>query len=209
MIEIIQKLDEITEELYPESSSFKKKLWGYCELAKRSSQGDNSIGEQPLVITINGTSDRQYVTLDDRYDFISWMRTPSPITLQNTIAGSDWGFGFDEGQVQKLTIRWVIAHKVEYGEMLIFNLVRQLPARINIPGYGFVSIDKTNVSIDPDHEAIYQTELGNTVYEKHRTTWNLYVINTPVEYILDPDCKGSQCCSNSILEEDNDCLILE
>lgn len=209
MIEIIQKLDEITEELYPESSSFKKKLWGYCELAKRSSKGDSTTGEQPLVITINGTSDRKYVTLDDRYDFISWMRTPTPISLQNTISGSDWGFGFDDGQVQKLTIRWVIAYKVENGELLIFNLAKDLPSRINIPGYGFVSIDKPNVTIDPDHESIYQTELGNTVYEKHRTTWNLYVINLAVEYILDPNCEGSQCCSNSILEEDNDCLILE
>lgn len=202
-------MDLITEELYPEAVDFKKKLFGYTELAKRSSKGKETTGEQPLPLTINGTSDRQYVSLDDRYDFITWWRTPTPINLQNTIDGSDWAFGFDSGAVQKVTFRWVVAWKVGKGEGLIFELARQLPVRLQIDGYSFVSIDKINVTIDTDHEAIYTTELGNTVYEKHRTPWNICVLNLPCEFIPDSTCIWPECCTDSLLEEDEDCLTLE
>lgn len=209
MIAIIEKMDEWTAEHFAATSPFNMKLWGHCELAKRSSQGDSTTGEAPIVITINGTSNRQPVTLDDRYDFISWWRTPTAVNLQNTIDGSDWGFGFDSGRVQKITFRWVIAWKVGHGEMIALNLASELPARIEIEGYQFVSIDKINTTIEHDDEGIYATELGNTVYEKRRTTWNLAVINLVAEYILDPNCEGSQCCDDSYMTEGEDCLIQE
>jgi hypothetical protein len=98
---------------------------------------------------------------------------------------------------------------VEHGEMIALNLASELPARIDIPGYQFVSIDKINTTIDHDDEAIYLTELGNTVYEKWRSTWNLAVVNLVAEYILDPNCEGSQCCIDSYITEADDCLIQE
>lgn len=209
MTEIIEKMDEWTADHFQGTSPFDMKLWGHCELAKRTSQGTNSVGEAPIVMTINGTSDRENVTLDDRYDFISWWRTPTPVNLQNTVDNSNWAFGFDSGRVQKITFRWVIAWKVGHGEMIALNLASELPARLTIEGYQFVSIDKVNITIDHDDEGIYATELGNTVYEKRRSTWNLAVVNLVAEYILDLNCEGSQCCDDSYMTEGEDCLIQE
>jgi hypothetical protein len=218
MTEIIEKMDEWTSEHFQGTSPFIMKLWGHCELAKRSSQGDTTVGEQPVPMTINGTSDREYVTIDDRYDFISWWRTPTSVVVQNTIDGNDWGFGFDSGRVQKITFRWVIAWKVEHGEMIALNLASELPTALVIDGYQFVSVDKINTTIDHDDEAIYLTELGNTVYEKWRSTWNLAVVNLVAEYILDPDCIHDFGCGDEALttensadfvDESSDCLIQE
>lgn len=209
MTEIIAKMDEWTAEHFQGTSPFEMKLWGHCELARRTSEGTNTVGDAPIVITINGTSDRELVTIDDRYDFISWWRTPNPVNLQNTIDNNDWAFGFDSGRVQKITFRWVLAWKVGHGEMIALNLASELPARLVIEGYQFVSIDKVNVTVDQDDQAIYLTELGNTVYEKWRSTWNMAVVNLVAEYILDPDCEGSQCCIDSYLTEGDDCLIQE
>lgn len=209
MTEIIAKMDEWTAEHFQGTSPFEMKLWGHCELARRTSEGTNTVGDAPIVITINGTSDRELVTIDDRYDFISWWRTPNPVNLQNTIDNNDWAFGFDSGRVQKITFRWVLAWKVGHGEMIALNLASELPARLVIDGYQFVSIDKVNVTVDQDDQAIYLTELGNTVYEKWRSTWNLAVVNLVAEYILDPDCEGSQCCIDSYMTEGDDCLIQE
>lgn len=209
MTEIIAKMDEWTAEHFQGTSPFEMKLWGHCELARRTSEGTNTVGDAPIVITINGTSDRELVTIDDQYDFISWWRTPNPVNLQNTIDNNDWAFGFDSGRVQKITFRWVLAWKVGHGEMIALNLASELPARLVIEGYQFVSIDKVNVTVDQNDEAIYLTELGNTVYEKWRSTWNLAVVNLVAEYILDPDCEGSQCCIDSYLTEGDDCLIQE
>lgn len=209
MTEIIAKMDEWTAEHFQGTSPFEMKLWGHCELARRTSEGTNTVGDAPIVMTINGTSDRELVTIDDRYDFISWWRTPNPVNLQNTIDNNDWAFGFDSGRVQKITFRWVTAWKVGHGEMIALNLASELPARLVIEGYQFVSIDKVNVTVDQDDQAIYLTELGNTVYEKWRSTWNLAVVNLVAEYILDPNCEGSQCCIDSYLTEGDDCLIQE
>lgn len=209
MTEIIAKMDEWTAEHFQGTSPFEMKLWGHCELARRTSEGTNTVGDAPIVITINGTSDRDLVTMDDRYDFISWWRTPNPVNLQNTIDNNDWAFGFDSGRVQKITFRWVLAWKVGHGEMIALNLASELPARLVIDGYQFVSIDKVNVTVDQDDQAIYLTELGNTVYKKWRSTWNLAVINLVAEYILDPNCEGSQCCIDSYMTEGDDCLIQE
>lgn len=209
MTEIIAKMDEWTAEHFQGTSPFEMKLWGHCELARRTSEGTNTVGDAPIVMTINGTSDRELVTIDDRYDFISWWRTPNPVNLQNTIDNNDWAFGFDSGRVQKITFRLVLAWKVGHGEMVALNLASELPARLVIEGYQFVSIDKVNVTVDQNDEAIYLTELGNTVYEKWRSTWNLAVVNLVAEYILDPNCEGSQCCIDSYMTEGDDCLIQE
>lgn len=207
MTEIIEKMDEWTAEHFAATSPFEMKLWGHCELARRSSQGTSTVGEAPIVITINGTSDRELVTIDDRYDFISWWRTPTPVNIQNTIDNSDWAFGFESGRVQKITFRWVLAWKVGHGEMIALNLASELPTNLVIDGYQYVSIDKVNISIDHDDEDIYLTELGNTVYANRRSTWNLAVINLVAEYILDPDCiHSSDCCADSFLTENTDCI---
>jgi len=173
MTEIITDLDTWTESFLP---NLNKKLWGFCELAHRTVAN----ADQPTVMTINGTTDRQNVTLDDRYEFITWFRIDRPTDF---VDNDEWSFGFKEARFQSQTFRWVIAHRVELGENIIYNIVNSLPESFVIPGYKFVFTSPSG-NIDHDHESIYRTELGNTVYEKHRFSWNLYVINLSVEFIV-------------------------
>lgn len=155
------------------------KNWGFVELAVRQSKGKKSTSDQPIPMTINGTGDREQIALDDRYDFIFWIRWASPLQAVND-EGESWGLKI--GKHWELPLRIVIAHKVEKGEDLITNLANELPDRISLTGFESIFLS-TNASVDPDHETIYRTELGDTVYEQHRFDWNLYVINLNVEFI--------------------------
>lgn len=199
MTEIIAALDNWTNTNFPDLD---RKLWGFCELAHRTI----SNADQPTVMTINGTTGRQHVTLDDRYEFITWFRLENGIRFQNN---DEWSFGFKESRFQTAKLRWVIAHRVELGENLIYSLVNGLPEQLSVLGYQFAFISPEG-DIDYDHESIYRTELGNTVYEKHRFPWNIYVINLNVEFIV---CEGytsqTGCCEDSLLAESGDCLIIE
>lgn len=155
------------------------KNWGFVELAMRTSKGEKTSSGQPIPMTINGTGDREQVSLDDRYDFIFWIRWVAPMqAVQDD--GESWGLKI--GKHWDLPLRIVIAHKVTKGENLIANLVNELPDRIMLSGFESVYLS-VNQNVDPDHELIYRTELGDTVYEQHRFDWNLYVINVNVEFL--------------------------
>lgn len=171
MTEIIQAIDDWTNSYLPDLN---KKLWGYCELAHRTVSG----ADQPTILTINGTSDRQNVTLDDRYNFITWIRIPGRLSVA---PNPEWDFGFKEARFQTIGLRWVIAHRVELGENLIYELVDAFPEQLSVNGFQFV-FTNPSIDVDYDHEQIYNTELGKTVYEKHRFPWNLYVVNLNVEF---------------------------
>lgn len=181
MTEIIQSIDDFTSEFLSGYTGLNNKLWGFCELAHRTTTPNGK--DQPTVMSINGTSDRKYVTLDDRFDFISWVRIPGTLNFSDN---EQWNFGFKEARFQTVDFRWVIAHKVQLGENLIYSLVNQLPEKFTVNGYKFVFVNPSG-NVDHDHETIYRTELGDTVYEKHRFPWNLYVINLSIEFIL---CEG-------------------
>lgn len=203
MTEIIQAIDDWTNTNFPD---LERKIWGFCELAHRHNKGDNSIGDQPVPMTINGTTDRKQVSLDDRYQFITWMRIPGRIQVN---PNDEWSFGLKESRFNTVGIRWVIAHRVELGENLIYSLVDAFPEKLAVDGFQFAFVNP-NIEIDYDHENIYLTELGKTVYEKHRFPWNLYVINLNVEFIV---CEGYRsqisCCNDSLLTETGLCLVTD
>jgi len=202
MIEIITSFDAWTAATYP---LLTQKLWGYTELVHKTESGS----DQPMPVTINNTSDRQQIALDDRYQLITWFRLPGTIELGNELDGNDWAFGLQQGIVQRVNLRWVIAHRVEIGDNWIFGFLKSLPGKFTIADYQITHIDKAGLVLDADHEAIYLTELGKTVYEKHRFTWNLYVLNVGVEYILCPGANDNLCCNDSLITEGGDCLIQE
>lgn len=201
MIEIIQSFDAWTAATYP---AIPQKLWGYTELVHKTEAGS----DQPIPVTINNTSDRLQVALDDRYQLITWFRLPGIIEIGNEIDGEDWGFGLQQGIVQTANLRWVIARRVEIGDSWIFGFLKSLPGKFTIADYQIVNIDKNNAVLDADHEAIYLTELGKTVYEKHRFTWNLYVLNIGVDYIL---CPGANpiVLADEMLTEDGGFVLQE
>jgi hypothetical protein len=202
MIEVIAEFDAWTAAQYP---LLTQKLWGYTEIVHKTEAGS----DQPMPVTINNTSDRQQVSLDDRYELETWFRLPGTIELQNEVDGNDWAFGLQQGIVQRPTLRWVIAHRVEIGDNWIFDFLQNIPSSFKIPGYQITHIDRNALTLDADHENIYLTELGKTVYEKHRFTWNLYVINLAAEYILCPTANLDLCCTDSLLTEAGACIIAQ
>lgn len=202
MTEIVNALDAWMETNY---GSFIHKFWGFCELSNRTHE--NRI--QPIPVTITGTHKREQVSLDDKKELITWVRVVDNGSVGNDIEGNDWSFGISSAPVQTVTLQLIVAHKVELGENIAYNLARYLPDFLAANGFSIVTVDRQNISVDSDHESIYLTELGQGKYEQHRFPWNLYAIRIPVQFILNPNCTSEACCDDSILEEDNDCLILE
>lgn len=200
MTEIVSSIDAWMETNY---GSYSHTFWGFCELAKRTHENK----EQPIPVTINGTHKRSQVSLDDKKQMVTWFRLVNTVEFGNEIEGNDWSFGLEDSNVQTATLRMVIATKVEIGENLIFSIAKKMPGIFSAAGYTIISIDRSGLTIDTNHEEIYLTELGQGKYEQHRFPWNLNVLNIPVSFIL---CEATQeCCNQSILEEDEDCLILE
>lgn len=169
MTGIIEAVDSWTSSRY---TSYTKKLWGFCELMRKSANGK----EQIMPVTI---PERKQVSIDDKYQFITWVRLTDNISFEND---EEWSFGKTQSQRSKLPLRIVLAHKISLGENVVFDFVDNFPQQFNLSGYKFVFVGDSP-SIDPNHETIYTTELSDTVYEKHRFDWNIYVINLTFEYI--------------------------
>jgi hypothetical protein len=150
MTEIIEAIDAWTLGRY---GIYTEKLFGFCELMRKSAGGT----EQPIPVTI---PDRLPVAIDDRYNFITWIRWTAPVSYE---ANSEFSFGKEEARQGNLPLRIILAHKTTLGEDLVFS--------------------EASPTIDPDHETIYTTELGNTTYEKHRFTWNIYVLNVTMQFL--------------------------
>lgn len=174
MTSIIEAIDQWTLNRY---GIYTEKLYGFCELMHKTA-GEGGV-QQVFPVTIPG---RQQVSIDDRYNFITWIRWAQPVTYEDN---ADWSFGNTEARVATQPLRLVLAHKVTLGEDLVFDFINAFPSKFTIPGFQFV-FTKADLSIDPDHEAIVQTELGPAnylVYEKHRFAWNVYVVNINVQFL--------------------------
>jgi hypothetical protein len=186
MTTIINAIDEYTNELF---ASLKVKTWGFCELAYKTAKDSKgnligASGSQPIVLQIpdnpvpNGDRGKA-VSLDDKYDFITWIRWVEPVRFDFSQA---WSFGREEAEQGTVTLRIVVAHKAILGEILIFQFTRGLPRKMDLSGYKYIFMDG-RPQINPDHESIYNTELGNTAYEKHRFTWNIYVVDVTFNFL--------------------------
>jgi hypothetical protein len=157
------------------------KNWGFVELVNRGSKSrSGNVSNQPIPVTITGDGQREQVSLDDRYDYMHWIRWVSPIT---SVESEEDSWGLRAGKRMRLPLRIVVAHKVEIGENFILQLVNGLPENVVVPGLDFVFLN-SDYSVDPDHETIYNTELGATVYEQHRFNWNIYVIDLSAEFVI-------------------------
>lgn len=176
------------------------KNWGFVELSNRTSKGNKSTSTQPIPMTINGTGDRQQVSLDDRFQFIEWIRWTD---RARAVVNPDDQWGLKEGKRKTLPLRIVIAHRVELGEDLIFQIAENLPQIITLTGYEFIFLE--GWEIDNSHEQIYRTELGDTVYEQHRFDWNIYTIDLNVEF---KQCVDYVPSTEFITDTEGDCLTV-
>lgn len=174
MTEIIEAIDAWTNNRY---SAYNRKLFGFCELMRKTA-GDGGV-EQVFPVTIDG---RVHVSIDDKFNFITWIRWAQPVTYE---ANEEWSFGNSEARFGNIPLRLVFAHKTILGEDLVFDFVNAFPSKFTVPGFKLV-FTNANLSIDPDHEAIVQAELGPAnyiAYEKHRFKWNVYVLNINVQFL--------------------------
>lgn len=185
---IVDRVAQYIEEWAQDAAStLIVKNFGFCELVNRESRGTTKnklsqtlVSTQPIPITIPGDgSEAEQVSLDDQYNFIFWIRIPGRVSITQSDEDS---WGLKQGKRQNLALRIVIAHRNNLGENLVYNLVEDFPENIFIQGFQFVFLDATG-EVDNDHETIHNTELGKTNYEKHRFTWNIYVINLNVQFI--------------------------
>jgi hypothetical protein len=181
--DIVDKMAEFIETwATDQASTLLVKNWGFAELVNRESRGKASTGTQPIPVTIPGDgSECQQIALDDRFNFIFWIRVFRTTPVQNE--QDEWGL--KDGKRLSLPMRIVIAHRNNLGENLVYNLANDIPASFVVPGFEFMFTE--NIDVDNDHETIHDTELGKTNYEKHRFPWNIYVINLNVEFIT---CTG-------------------
>lgn len=191
MTEIIQAIDDYTADYF---SNNLVKNWGFCELMNKSA-GEGS-ANQPIPVTIPG---RKQVSILDTYEIVTWIRLTDRVTYEGN---EDWSFGKNEARYANMPLRMVFANKTSLAdsENLVFDFIQNFPSKISVPNYQFIFIG-ANQAVDPDHEAIYNSELGNTVYEKHRFNWNIYAINLNVQFII--------CESDYRYTESGDYRILE
>lgn len=173
MKEIVNAIDSWINTEY---AAVTKKTFGYCELMRKTIASK----EQVFPATI---PDRAVVSLNDQYNLITWCRLPGTIQLDPDIEGQNWAFGLNDAPVQKAGLRLIVAHKVSLGESFINTFIKNIPLSFDVNGFEIVSVNRNDISVDADHESIYKTELGETVYEKHRITWNIYAITLNVEFI--------------------------
>lgn len=177
MTDIIEAIDAYTADYF---SDYNLKNWGFCELMKKSA-GEGKV-DQPIPVTISA---RNQVSLLDTYQIITWIRMTNNVQYEGS---PEWSFGKNEARFATVPLRIVFANKTSLtnSENLVFEYLQNFPSKLEIADYQFIFIG-SDASVDPDHEAIYQTELGNTVYERHRFPWNIYAINLNVQFII---CEG-------------------
>lgn len=169
MTEIINEINSFINNKY---AGYLLKNYGFCELMKKTSTNS----EQPMPVTI---PDRLQVSIDDNYQIITWIRWIDDTSYETD---DEWSFGTRIEKKGTIPLRIVFANKVELGENMVFDFAKSFPQRIQLSGYKYIFSDGIP-RINPDHETIYTTELGNTVYERHRFPWNIYVVDVSIEFI--------------------------
>lgn len=169
MTEIINSINEFLSIKY---KNYLLKNFGLSEIMHKTAKNS----DQPMPVTI---PDRLQVSLDDTKEIITWIRWQDKTRYETN---DDWSFGVKQSKVGVLPLRFIFCHKSDLGEDLVFDFINSFPEFLDVTGFQFVFTSSTP-QIDPDHETIYNTELGKTVYEKHRFTWNVYAIDFSFEFI--------------------------
>jgi hypothetical protein len=170
--DIIQAIDAYTLSFLSGYQGHTYKLFGFCEIVNFGAKGQ----DQPIPVTIPA---REKVSLDDRYKVITWTRQTEPVQYDDN---SEFAYGKKEARFASLQLRLIFSNKVEIGENLVYEFVESLPSKLSVSGYKLVFVNPS-LPVNPDHENIYLTELGATVYERHRIPWNVYAITLNIQYI--------------------------
>jgi hypothetical protein len=163
---ICRDIDKAILEALPSSGLM---AYGLCELVTKD--------KQPHPVTYDVT--RKQAQIHDRYDGIFYHRVMSSEAQED----EEMSFGLDIVDRTNVRLRTFIAYKVKLGEKFILDFKNAIPKKIEMEGYKFIH-RSTGITINTDHEAVYNQEYGETTpYEKHRTPWNIYALEYNLEFI--------------------------
>lgn len=163
MKEITEYIDAHYLSVYPDY-----KFWGLAEITDKS--GDR------FPVTVNG---REKVCLDQRYDCVVWHRELSGVQVEN----EEESWGLEISNEYRITLRTIVAYKIELGEEFKFEFIENFPA-LDILGYQ--KMDTSFGRIDLDHEKIAKEEEIHTQYNQHRICWNIFTFENEVQFIYCP-----------------------
>ena len=165
-------MDYIDSRLSACNPSFK--FWGLTEITTKS--------KDRFPVTI---PNREKVCIDDRYDCVVWHREVSGTQEDN----EDLSFGLYTEKQFNVTLRTVVAYKVELGEEFKFTFINEFPYNIYVDGYSILEVVSGSVNLN--HEAVATEEEIHTHYEKHRLCWNIFSFDNEIQFILCPDSSPS------------------
>jgi hypothetical protein len=164
MLEIIENINSTIE-----ASSISKgvKTYGICKLVTKENQ------PHPVAI-----ADDKQVAPNDRWEGIIYHRL-----LNDAITESEeHSFGSRTEKLHNQQIRTVVMIKRIKTENWIDDLINVLPRQINgLTDYRLVNIGA--ITKNTDQDTIFNTEFGQSGYEKHRMTYLIYALEYSIEYI--------------------------
>ena len=169
MTTITDLIDAHYEDVY---DSLNIKYWGLAELTDYS--GDR------FPITVG---ERHKVCIDERYDACVWYREISGNQTDN----EELSYGLEIKTQMNVTLRIIVAYKVELGEMFKYEFMNNFPKNIGLDdvspsNYEYLEIGPG--SIDLDHEKIAVQEEIHTQYNKHRVCWNIFTFDNEIQFII-------------------------
>jgi hypothetical protein len=145
------------------------KAHGLCELVTKNKQVN------PITCDIK----RKQADIHDGFNGIFYHRFLSAVPDED----EDFSFGITMSDRIRARLRTFVAYKVHLGEEFIFDFIKAIPKKIEIPGYRFIHRSPA-VDLNANHEDVYAQEYGNTNYEHHRTVYNINAIEYNMEFII-------------------------
>lgn len=142
-------------------------IHGICKLVLK--------GEQPHPVSV---LDDKQVAPNDRYDGIIYHRLGNDAIVD----APDDSFGSVIEKQHSQLIRTVVIIERKKGEGWIDQLINLIPKMISdLTNYKRVDIG--NIAKNTDQDAIFDTEFGESGYEKHRMKYLIYALEYNIEYI--------------------------
>jgi hypothetical protein len=163
--------DEIDKAILNALPTSGLKAYGLCELINKGNQ------QHPVTHDLT----RQPAQINDRFDGIFYHRLLSIESNED----EEISFGVDILDRSNARLRIFLAHKVHLGEGFVMSFKNAIPSKITSLPLDFKFIHRSiGVTINTDHEGVYNQEYGETTpYERHRTTYNIYALEFNLDFV--------------------------
>lgn len=164
----MKKITEILDKiLYAHLPNDGIKFYGLAELVSK----ENS----KYPVTVN---DREKCAINDKWDAVVYHRVISNVPSLS----DDFSFGLRTATRNEVTLRTVVAYKINKGEEWRYTFANAFPQIIQeVVGYEYIEVRPT--SFNEDHEAVMNEEFVEVPYHHHRLTWNVFSFDNIVEFV--------------------------